>query len=45
MNTAIIITAIICGTIVLLQLISIIGSIIAAKKATKGFKDFFKEDK
>ena len=48
MNTAIIVTLIICGTIVLLSLISAVGTIMASKKAKKTFddisKEFFKED-
>lgn len=44
MNTAVTITLIICGTIVLLSIISTIGTAIAAKKTSKAMKDFFKED-
>lgn len=48
MNTAVTITLIICGTIVLITLISTVGAAIAAKKTTNAMKkmseDFFKED-
>lgn len=48
MSTGVIITSIICGTILALSIISIIGASIKAKKVAKtlnGFKDsWFKED-
>lgn len=48
MNTAVTITLIICGTIVLLSVITTIGAAIAAKKTSNAMKkmseDFFKED-
>lgn len=45
MNTAITITLIVCGTIVLLSLISQIGSVFKVKKACKNLKELYKEDK
>lgn len=48
MSTAVLITLIICGTCLLLSIISIVGAAVSAKKATKKFNeftnDFFKED-
>lgn len=45
MSTGVTITLIICGTIVLISLISAIGSAFAANKGLKEFKKFFEEDK
>lgn len=49
MNTAIIITAIICGTIIVISILNTIDKAITTKKASKSFKDFsdnfFKEEK
>lgn len=49
MSTGIIITLIICGTILALSIISIVGASIKSKKAAKALNEFtdnwFKEDK
>lgn len=45
MSNAVLITLIICGTLVLLSLISTIGRAAAIKKTTKNIKNLFKEDK
>jgi len=44
MSTGVIITLIICGTIVLLSLISQIGSAFAVKKASKDLKELLNEE-